>query len=108
MNKAKKYIEKNRGFLEFLKSLYKPVKLLTIIMIASMIISQALDLVKQYIIKGIIDLPNTNGFQTTDLYRVIFILHPKSIFYYTFLLLYHYCIIMLKIFLYLYIKVFHI
>lgn len=86
MNKAKKYIEKNRGFLEFLKSLYKPVKMLTIIMIASMIISQALDLVKQYIIKGIIDLPNTNGFQTTDLYRVIFILLGviilELIFYY--------------------------
>ena len=87
MNKAKKYIEKNRGFLEFLKSLYKPVKMLTIIMIASMIISQALDLVKQYIIKGIIDLPNTNGFQITDLYRVIFILLGviilELIFYYT-------------------------
>lgn len=86
MNKAKKYIEKNRGFLEFLKSLYKPVKMLTIIMIASMIISQALDLVKQYIIKGIIDLPNTNGFQITDLYRVIFILLGviilELIFYY--------------------------
>lgn len=87
MNKAKKYIEKNRVFLEFLKSLYKPVKMLTIIMIASMIISQALDLVKQYIIKGIIDLPNTNGFQITDLYRVIFILLGviilELIFYYT-------------------------
>lgn len=87
MNKVKKYIEKNRGFLEFLKSLYKPVKMLTIIMIASMIISQALDLVKQYIIKGIIDLPNTNGFQITDLYRVIFILLGviilELIFYYT-------------------------
>ena len=87
MNKAKKYIEKNRGFLEFLKSLYKPVKMLTIIMIASMIISQALDLVKQYIIKGLIDLPNTNGFQITDLYRVIFILLGviilELIFYYT-------------------------
>lgn len=87
MNKAKKYIEKNRGFLEFLKSLYKPVKMLTIIMIASMIISQVLDLVKQYIIKGIIDLPNTNGFQITDLYRVIFILLGviilELIFYYT-------------------------
>lgn len=86
MNKAKKYIEKNRGFLEFLKSLYKPVKMLTIIMIASMIISQVLDLVKQYIIKGIIDLPNTNGFQITDLYRVIFILLGviilELIFYY--------------------------
>ena len=86
MNKAKKYIEKNRSFLKFLKSLYKPVKMLTIIMIASMIISQALDLVKQYIIKGIIDLPNTNGFQTTDLYRVIFILLGviilELIFYY--------------------------
>lgn len=87
MNKVKKYIEKNRSFLEFLKSLYKPVKTLTIIMIVSMIISQALDLVKQYIIKGIIDLPNTNGFQIADLYRVIFILLGviilELIFFYT-------------------------
>ncbi len=43
-------------------------------MIGSMIISQILDLIKQYIIKGIIDLPNIENFQTTDLYKTIFLL----------------------------------
>lgn len=43
-------------------------------MIGSMIISQILDLVKQYIVKGIIDLPSMENFQTTDLYRTILIL----------------------------------
>ena len=39
-----------------------------------MVIAQILDLVKQYIIKGIIDLPSTENFQVTDLYHVAFIL----------------------------------
>ena len=51
-----------------------------------MIISQILDLVKQYIIKGIIDLPSNSNFQATDLYRTIFILLGvivlELIFYY--------------------------
>ncbi len=59
---------------KFVISLYKPVKYLTIVMIVSMIISQILDLVKQYIIKGIIDLPNMENFQISDLYNVAFIL----------------------------------
>lgn len=54
------------NFKEFLKSLYRPVKGLVFIMIISMIISQVLDLVTQYIIKGIIDLPNMSNFQITD------------------------------------------
>lgn len=64
----------NNNFKKFLLSLYKPVKGLTIVMIGSMIISQILDLVKQYIIKGIIDLPSMDNFQISDLYNVIFIL----------------------------------
>lgn len=61
-------------FKKFVLSLYKPVKFLTFVMIGSMIISQILDLVKQYIVKGIIDLPSMENFQTTDLYRTILIL----------------------------------
>ena len=59
---------------KFVISLYKPVKFLTIVMIVSMIISQILDLVKQYIIKGIIDLPSMENFQISELYNVAFIL----------------------------------
>ncbi len=62
------------NFKKFVISLYKPVKCLTIVMILSMIISQILDLVKQYIIKGIIDLPSMENFQIDDLYKVAFIL----------------------------------
>ena len=64
----------NSKFKNFLISLYKPVKGLTIIMIGSMIISQILDLVKQYIIKGIIDLPSMENFQINNLYKVIILL----------------------------------
>jgi len=62
------------NFKKFVISLYKPVKCLTIVMILSMIISQILDLVKQYIIKGIIDLPSMENFQIADLYNVVFTL----------------------------------
>ena len=51
-----------KDFKKFVISLYKPVKNLTIIMIISMIISQILDLVKQYIIKGIIDMQSMEDF----------------------------------------------
>lgn len=75
------------NFRKFVLSLYKPVKSLTFIMIGCMIISQILDLVKQYIIKGIIDLPSMDNFQTTDLYKTIIILLCvivlELIFYYT-------------------------
>ena len=68
------------NFKRFLFSLYKPVKLLTFVMITSMIISQILDLIKQYIIKGIIDLPTIENFQISDLCNVIFILLAVIIF----------------------------
>ena len=64
----------NKKFKEFLISLYKPVKGLTILMIGSMVICQVLNLVKQYMIKDIIDLPSMSNFQIKDLYNVIFIL----------------------------------
>lgn len=67
-------MKKNKKFLSFVVSLYKPVKLLTIVMILSMVLSQVFDLVKQYIIKGIIDLPSNPNFQIADLYRVVIIL----------------------------------
>ena len=60
-----------QNFLKFVVSLYKPVKFLTFVMIFSMIISQIFNLVKQYIIKGIIDLPSIEGFQVQDLYQVV-------------------------------------
>lgn len=63
-----------KEFRKFVISLYKPVKYLTIIMIVCMAISQVLDLVKQYIIKDIIDLPSKGNFQINDLYKVITIL----------------------------------
>lgn len=75
------------NFKKFVLSLYKPVKSLTFIMIGCMIISQILDLVKQYIIKGIINLPSMENFQTTDLYKTVIILLCvivlELIFYYT-------------------------
>lgn len=67
-------MKKNKNFIKFVLSLYKPVKFLSIVMIFSMMISQIFDLIKQYIIKGIIDLPNNPNFQITDLYKVVFIL----------------------------------
>lgn len=67
-------MKKNKNFIHFVLSLYKPVRFLTIIMVFSMIISQIFDLLKQYIIKGIIDLPNTSNFEIIDLYKVIIIL----------------------------------
>ncbi len=65
---------KKENFKKFVVSLYNPVKCLTIVMILSMIISQMLDLVKQYIIKGIIDLPSMENFQIADLYKIAFTL----------------------------------
>ena len=64
-------MNKNKNFIKFVLSLYKPVKFLSIVMVFSMMISQIFDLIKQYIIKGIIDLPNNPNFQIADLYKVI-------------------------------------
>ena len=44
-------------------------------MVVSMMISQVFDLVKQYIIKGIIDLPSNPNFQVSDLYSVAVNVH---------------------------------
>lgn len=75
-----------KDFKKFVISLYKPVKLLVFVMISSMMISQVLDLVKQYIIKGIIDLPSNPNFQTADLYKTIItlivVIILELIFYY--------------------------
>ena len=79
-------MKKNKNFLKFLFSLYKPVKILALTMVISMMFSQILDLVKQYMIKGIIDLPSNPNFQITDLHHVMFILLAviilELIFYY--------------------------
>lgn len=58
-------------FKKFVLSLYKPVKFLTFVMIISMIISQMMDLAKQSIIKGIVDLPTLPNFEITTLYKVM-------------------------------------
>jgi len=75
-----------KDFKKFVISLYKPVKVLVFVMILSMMISQMLDLVKQYIIKDIIDLPSNSNFQTTDLYKTIItllvVIILELIFYY--------------------------
>lgn len=71
---------KNKGFRNFILSLYKPVKLLTFIMLVGVIISEILNLVKQYIIKNIIDLPLNSNFQIADLYNVIFVLLVVIVF----------------------------
>ena len=65
---------KNKGFKNFILSLYKPVKFLVFVMLISMVISQILNLVKQYIIKNIIDMPSANGFEIADLYEVMIVL----------------------------------
>lgn len=78
--------EKREDFKKFVISLYKPVKSLTVLMILCMVISQILDLVKQYIIKGIIDLPSAKNFRIDDLYQVAFslivVIILELIFYY--------------------------
>ena len=75
-----------KEFKKFVISLYKPVKFLAFVMLTGMIISQILNLIKQYIIKNIIDLPSSNNFQITDLYQVITVLIVviilELIFYY--------------------------
>lgn len=75
-----------KDFKKFVISLYKPVKLLVFVMISSMMISQILDLVKQYIIKGIIDLPSKSNFQALDLYKtavaLLGVIILELIFYY--------------------------
>ena len=43
-------MKKNKDFIKFLFSLYKAVKVLAIVMVVSMMISQVFNLVKQYII----------------------------------------------------------
>lgn len=65
---------KKRKFIKFLLSLYKPVYGFTILMIVCMILSQIFNLIKSYIIKGIIDLPSQPGFEINDLYYVAFFL----------------------------------
>lgn len=79
-------MKKNKDFIHFLLSLYKPVKLLTFVMIFSMIISQIFNLIKQYIIKGMIDLPSNPNFEVNNLYQVaiilILIIILELLFYY--------------------------
>lgn len=67
-------MKKKNEFIRFLISLYKPVKFLTFIMIITMMASQVFDLIKKYIIKGIIDLPANPNFQISNIYNVAYTL----------------------------------
>lgn len=63
---------KNRQFLKFLLVLYKPVRFLTATMAISMILMQVFSASKQFVIKAIIDLPNSDGgFSVEKLYGLI-------------------------------------
>ena len=80
-------MKKNKNFINFLISLYNPVKIITIIMIISIILSQILNILKTYIIKSIIDLPTNPSFKLVDLYHVslilIIVIIAEIIFFYT-------------------------
>ena len=67
-------MKKNKHFKRFLLSLYSPVKIFTIIMFVSMMLSQVCNIIKQYIIKNIIDLPSIPNFDIKNLYYIIIIL----------------------------------
>src|SRR5574344_524037 len=67
-------MQEKKQFTKFLLSLYKPVRIMTVIMVISMIFSQFFNLLKTYIIKGIIDLPLNSNFQISDLYYTLAIL----------------------------------
>ncbi len=64
-------MKKKESFIKFLFSLYKPVKFTGFIMITFMIISEIFKLLKQYILKDIIDVPTKLGFELHDLYFYI-------------------------------------
>lgn len=80
-------MKKNKNFINFLISLYNPVKIITVIMIISIILSQILNILKTYIIKSIIDLPTNPSFKLVDLYHVslilIIVIIAEIIFFYT-------------------------
>ncbi|MDO4902340.1 MAG: ABC transporter ATP-binding protein [bacterium] len=64
---------KNRQFLKFLLVLYKPVRFLAATMAISMILMQVFSASKQFVVKAIIDLPNSaGGFSVEKLYGLIF------------------------------------
>lgn len=67
-------MKKNKQFIKFLLSLYQPVKFLSIVMIMSMILSQVAILFKQFVIKGIIDLPSKSVFGLNNLLNVVALL----------------------------------
>lgn len=67
-------MKKNKQFIKFLISLYKPVRFLTLVMMISMLFSQIAILFKQLVIKGLIDLPIKPIFGLNDLTSVIILL----------------------------------
>ena len=57
---------RNKRIFKFFIFLYKPVRFYVILMVTCMILSKVFNLIKSYIIKGIIDLPLKTGFQLSD------------------------------------------
>ena len=64
----------NKDFVKFLWSLYRPVKFTAIVMVISMVTSEIFKLLKQYVLKSIIDVPSQVGFKFSDLYIYVGVL----------------------------------
>ena len=73
-------MKKNKDFIKFLFSLYKPVKVLAIVMVVSMMISQVFDLVKQYIINRLSTLQDMDYIVVIENGKIIDKGTPKEIF----------------------------
>ena len=72
-------MKKNKDFIKFLFSLYKPVKVLAIVMVVSMMISQVFDLVKQYIINRLSALQDMDYIVVIENGKIIDKDTPKEI-----------------------------
>lgn len=72
-------MKKNKDFIKFLFSLYKAVKVLAIVMVVSMMISQVFDLVKQYIINRLSTLQDMDYIVVIENGKIIDKGTPKEI-----------------------------
>lgn len=72
-------MKKNKDFIKFLFSLYKAVKVLAIVMVVSMMISQVFDLVKQYIINRLSTLQDMDYIVVIENGKIVDKGTPKKI-----------------------------
>ena len=72
-------MKKNKDFIKFLFSLYKAVKVLAIVMVVSMMISQVFNLVKQYIINRLSALQDMDYIVVIENGKIIDKDTPKEI-----------------------------